>query len=82
MEEIKLARKTAGLSLAEVSRRSGIDQSTLSHLENGHDKNPSLDTLWRYAAAVGRRLLLTTEAIADTRPAKAKARRAQPAGKK
>ena len=53
VEEIKRAREAAGLTLAEVSRRCGIDQPALSRLENGHNKNPTLDTLWRYAAAVG-----------------------------
>jgi len=75
VQEIKRAREGAGLTLAEVSRRCGIDQPALSRLENGHNKNPTLDTLWRYAAAVGRRLILTTEAIRDTRLAKGKAKR-------
>ena len=74
LEEIKRARETAGLTLAEVSRRCGIDQPALSRLETGRNKNPTLDTLWRYAAAVGRRLVLTTEAICDTRPKQRKAR--------
>jgi DNA-binding XRE family transcriptional regulator len=74
VQEIKRAREQAGLPLAEVSRRCGIDQPALSRLENGHNKNPTLDTLWRYAAAVGQRLLLTTEAIRDTRPARDKAK--------
>ena len=82
VEEIKQARETAGLTLAEVSRRCGIDQPALSRLENGHNKNPTLDTLWRYAAAVGRRLLLTTETIADTRPAKKKTKQTPAAMKK
>jgi DNA-binding XRE family transcriptional regulator len=73
--EIKRARADAGLTLAEVSRRCGIDQPALSRLENGHNKNPTLDTLWRYAAAVGRRLLLTAEPIRDTRPRRSKAKR-------
>jgi DNA-binding XRE family transcriptional regulator len=68
VEEIKRAREAAGLTLAEVSRRCGIDQPALSRLENGHNKNPTLDTLWRYGAAVGRRLVLTTEPIRVTRP--------------
>jgi transcriptional regulator with XRE-family HTH domain len=75
VEEIKRARETAGLTLAAVSRRCGIDQPALSRLGTGQNKNPTLDTLWRYAAAVGRRLVLTTEAIRDTRPAKSKAKR-------
>lgn len=79
VDEIKRAREAAGLTLAEVSRRCGIDQPALSRLENGHNKNPTLDTLWRYAAAVGRRLVLTTEVIRDTRPAQAKRKRVRAA---
>jgi len=75
LEEIKRAREAAGLTLAEVSRRCGIDQPALSRLETGHNKNPTLDTLWRYAAAVGRRLVLTTAEIRDTRPARGEAKR-------
>jgi DNA-binding XRE family transcriptional regulator len=77
VEEIKRAREEAALTLAEVSRRCGIDQPALSRLENGHNKNPTLDTLWRYAAAVGRRLILTTETIRDTRSAQGKVKRAR-----
>jgi transcriptional regulator with XRE-family HTH domain len=62
-----------------VSRRCGIDRPALSRLETGHNKNPTLDTLWRYAAAVGRRLILTTEAIRDTRPTRGKAKRVRAA---
>ncbi len=79
VEEMKQAREAAGLTLTEVSRRCGIDQPALSRLENGHNKNPTLDTLWRYAAAVGRRLVLTTETIRDTRPGQGKAKRVRAA---
>ena len=75
LEEMKRAREAAGLTLADVSRRSGIDQPALSRLETGHNKNPTLDTLWRYAAAVGQRLVLASEAIRDTRPTRRKATR-------
>jgi len=73
-----LVKKTerAGLALAEASRCCGIDQPALSRLENGHNKNPTLDTLWRYAAAVGRCLVLTTKTIGDTRAAQENAKRA------
>jgi len=70
-----------GLTLAEVSRRCGIDQPALSRLENGHHKNPKLDMLWRYAASVGRCLVLTTEAIRHTRPAQGKGKRVRAARK-
>lgn len=82
IDQIKEAREAAGLTLAEVSRRCGIDQPALSRLENGRNKNPTLDTLWRYAAAVGRRLLLTTEEIRDTRPGRGKSKRIATARKK
>lgn len=75
IDELKQAREAAGFTLAEVSRRCGIDQPALSRLENGRNKNPTLDTLWRYAAALGRRLVLTTEAIRDTRPRNSKPKR-------
>ena len=71
----------AGLTLAEESRRCGIDQPALPRLENGHNQNPTLDTLWRYAASVGRCLVLTTEAIRHTRPAQVKGKRVRAAWK-
>ena len=67
LAELKQTREEAGLSLAEVSRRCGVDKAALSRLECGHNPNPTLDTLWRYAAAVGRRLLFQTEPITSTR---------------
>ena len=67
--EIKRARAAAGLNLAQVPRRCGIDQLALSRLQTGQSKNRTLDTLWRYAAAVGRRLVLNAEAIRETGPA-------------
>jgi transcriptional regulator with XRE-family HTH domain len=52
--------------LADISARCGIHQPALSSLENGHTPNPTLDTLGRYAAALGKRLL-TAEDVSDTR---------------
>src|SRR5437588_7467949 len=73
---LKASREAAGLTLADVSARCGIDQPALSRLENGHTQNPTLDTLWRYAAAVGKRLVLTAEDIQDTRTGPSKPRHA------
>src|ERR1700680_4900459 len=67
LRHLKASREAVGLTLADVSARCGIDQPALSRLENGHTQNPTLDTLWRYAAAVGKRLVLTAEDIQDTR---------------
>jgi DNA-binding XRE family transcriptional regulator len=80
--EMKRTREAAGLTLAEVSRRCGIDQPALSRLENGQNKNPTLDTLWRYAAGLGQRLILSSEAIRDTRPAKTNAKHVRATRKK
>jgi DNA-binding XRE family transcriptional regulator len=73
LRQLKASREEAGLTLANVSARCGIDQPALSRLENGHTQNPTLDTLWRYAAAVGKRLVLSAEDIQDTRPAPSRA---------
>src|SRR5205814_8005207 len=78
LRELKAVREAAGLTLAEVSARCGIDQPALSRLENGHTPNPTLDTLWRYAAAVGKRPVLTPEDIQHTRPAPPHAGRSPP----
>jgi transcriptional regulator with XRE-family HTH domain len=63
LAELKQAREKAGLSLAQVARRCGIDKAALSRLENGQNSNPTLDTLWRYAAAIGKRLVLDAKDI-------------------
>jgi transcriptional regulator with XRE-family HTH domain len=44
-------RKRTGLSLAEVARRAGIANSTLSQLEAGNG-NPSVETLWALSTAL------------------------------
>src|SRR3989442_9571484 len=75
LRDLKASREAAGLTLADVSARCGIDQPALSRLENGRTPNPTLDTLWRYAAAVGKRLVLSAEDIKDTRPVPSKAGR-------
>jgi hypothetical protein len=72
--QLKASREAAGLTLADVSARCGIDQAALSRLENGLPRNPTLDTLWRYAAAVGKRLVLTAEDVPNTQAAPSKAR--------
>jgi DNA-binding XRE family transcriptional regulator len=67
LRNLKASREAAGLTLADLSARCGIDQPALSRLENGRSPNPTLDTLWRYAAAVGKRLVLSAEDVQYTR---------------
>ena len=54
---LKSARVEQGLTLDEVGERSGIQKASLSRLENDPAPNPTWDTLARYAAAVGRRIV-------------------------
>src|SRR5258705_13997061 len=53
---LQKARKSRGLSLAAVARRSGIDKAALSRIENGRNINPTIGTLETIARAVGARL--------------------------
>jgi DNA-binding XRE family transcriptional regulator len=59
--QLRQAREAAGLSAAEVARRTGLAAETISRLETGALTNPTYQTLARYAAAVGVRLVLTAE---------------------
>ena len=61
IQELKEAREAAGLTLADVSARSGKAIESLSRLETGTQTNPTWKTLGTYAAAVGRRPRLTAE---------------------
>jgi len=49
---LRRERARAGLSLTDLAKRAGIAKSTLSQLENGVG-NPSLETLWALAQALG-----------------------------
>lgn len=57
------ARKTAGLTQAEVAKRMGSSVPAVSRLENalltGGKPSPSLDTLHRYAKALGKNLTVS-----------------------
>ncbi|HKI16792.1 MAG TPA: helix-turn-helix transcriptional regulator [Isosphaeraceae bacterium] len=65
--ELKRQRDERGLSLTDVSERSGLDRGLLSRLENGKILNPTMATLWRYADAIGAQISLAVEAsVMDT----------------
>lgn len=57
--QLKGAREAKGLSLADVTELTGMDRSALSKLETGQRANPTVETLVRYAQAVGKRLVVT-----------------------
>lgn len=48
---IRLLRRQAGLTLAELATKASIGKSTLAQLESGR-ANPSVETLWAIAAAL------------------------------
>lgn len=45
--------------MTDVTVRTGMDRSALSKLETGQRANPTIETLVRYAEAVGKRLVVT-----------------------
>jgi DNA-binding phage protein len=62
--QLKAAREAKGLSLSDVEQLTGMDRSALSKLENGQRANPTVETLVRYAEALGKRLVVS---LADAR---------------
>lgn len=61
LNQLKDAREAKGLSLADLTELTGMDRSALSKLETGQRLNPTIETLMRYAAAVGKRLVVSLE---------------------
>jgi ribosome-binding protein aMBF1 (putative translation factor) len=61
LQALKQERTKRGLSIGEVADRSGLDRAVISRLENGKQDNPTVATLMRYAAAIGKRFLWTFE---------------------
>ena len=59
VKQLKAAREERGLSLADMTRLTGMDRSALSKLETGQRLNPTIETLVRYADAVGKRLVVS-----------------------
>lgn len=51
---LRRERERVGMTLAELSARTGIDPAALSRLETGKAANPTVDTLYRVAAALGK----------------------------
>ena len=53
---LKQLREEAGLSLADVAERTGIDLAAICRLENDQHQNSTIGTLNHYADALGKRL--------------------------
>src|SRR5438067_8431429 len=59
LKQLKAAREEKGLSLSDVTELTGMDRSALSKLETGQRPNPTVETLVRYAEAVGKRVVVS-----------------------
>ena len=66
--ELRKAREAQGLSLADVQQATGIDRAALCRIENGENGNPTVNTLLRYARAIGRKINV---ALVEADPVKA-----------
>ena len=68
VRQLKAAREVAGLSLAEVAQRIRLSPDGLADLERGVFDHPTVETLMRYVAALGKKLVWSLQ---DLTPAKA-----------
>jgi ribosome-binding protein aMBF1 (putative translation factor) len=60
---LRRERERQGLSLTDLSERTGIDRATISKLETGKIANPTVGTLRTLAGALGQKLTWTLEAM-------------------
>jgi ribosome-binding protein aMBF1 (putative translation factor) len=70
LQQLKKEREASGLSLADVAERTGMDRAAISRLENGYQMNPTIDTLTRYAAALGKGIVWSFENLASNEKSK------------
>ena len=55
---IREHRQAQGVSLADLSERTGMTRAALSRIENGLNVNPTVETLRRIGEALGLRLIV------------------------
>ncbi len=58
---LRTERERQGLSLSDLSARTGIDRATISKIETGKMANPTIGTLRKLAGALNKRLAWTLE---------------------
>lgn len=56
MRTIKKLREERGITQVELAKMCGVQQATISDIERGHVKSPSVDTAQRIARALGVRV--------------------------
>lgn len=65
--QLKQERERQQLTLADLEQRTGINQATLSRLETGKAANPTIDSIYRIATALGKTVKCF---LTDAAPAK------------
>ena len=68
MAKLRVARERLGLSLADVSERTGLDRATISRLETGKVPNPTYSSVKSLARAVGKRIAWEVEDLEAGEP--------------
>ena len=64
---LKAEREAQGISLADVAEITGMSRGAISRLENLVDPNPTISTLLRLAAALGKQLVISLEPASKSR---------------
>jgi ribosome-binding protein aMBF1 (putative translation factor) len=57
--QLRESREQRGLSLADMRKLTGMDRASISKLEGGRRGNCTVQTLVRYAHAVGKKLVVS-----------------------
>jgi ribosome-binding protein aMBF1 (putative translation factor) len=60
---VRREREAQGLTVEQLAARAGVDVGVLSRFESGQAFNPTVSTLFRIAAALGRNLVLALDGI-------------------
>ena len=58
---LRRVREGMGLSLTDLSERSGLTRGAISRFENGWNMNPTLETIYRLAGSLGVGLKITVD---------------------
>ena len=61
LKALREERRRQGMSLQALNERTGIDRGSLSKLENDSDPNVTVNTLMKYAEAVGKTITVQLE---------------------
>lgn len=61
---LRNARESAGLSLTEIAERTGMARQAISRIESGENRNPTVSTMIRLAAALNKEWVVDLQDVA------------------